>query len=143
MSKGIRFSPAQKRAFVVHGAVLVFQVAALAAIAGWDTLHGFPLDDAWIHQVVARTFARTGTLGYAPGHHGAGATSYLWAALLAVNYKVVHGSPGIYTFFLNALAYIGAGQCLAALILRARPQVASERLWAGVTIAVAGTASLG
>src|SRR5262245_44722032 len=138
MSKGIRFSPAQKRAFVVHGAVLVFQVAALVAIAGWDTLHGFPLDDAWIHQVVARTFAQTGTLGYAPGHHGAGATSYLWAALLAINLKSLHFDPVRWTLGINVVAALATGQLLFRLVARARPEAMGEGVWrvtsAGVTL---------
>ena len=142
MPKEITFSD-RKRVLVVHGAVLVFQIAALMAITGWETLHGFPLDDAWIHQVVARTFAQTGTLGYAPGHFGAGATSYFWASLLALNYKLVHADPGVYTFLLNALFFIGAGQCLAVLMERARPQEVSAAAWSVVTVAVAGAASLG
>ena len=142
MSKEFNLSD-RKRVLVVHCAVLVFQIAALAAITGWDTLHGFPLDDAWIHQVVGRTFAQSGTLGYAPGHFGAGATSYFWAALLAINYKLIHADPGVFTFFLNALFFIGAGQCLAVLVHRARPQETSPTVWAIVTAAVAGTASLG
>ncbi len=81
-------------------------------------IDGFPLDDAWIHQVVARTFGTTGTLGYAPGQHGAGATSYLWAALLAVNYAVFHASPFAYTLALNLALMIGTGHFLLAIVLR-------------------------
>jgi hypothetical protein len=133
-----------KFARVVHAGVLICQLAALVAlVARWETLRGLPLDDAWIHQVVARTFARTGTLGYAPGHYGAAATSYLWATLLAGNYRFLHANPGIFTFVLNALAYVAAGQCFAALLLRARPESEDEATWAlisGGVAAIAGTA---
>ncbi len=37
--------------------------------------------------------AETGTLGYAPGEHGAAATSYLWAALLGVKPALVPRRP--------------------------------------------------
>ena len=92
--------------------------AQLAALLWFAVPRGLPLDDAWIHQVVARTFAETGTLGYAPGEHGAAATSYLWAALLAVNFKVVHMSPVRWAFGLNAVASLVTGQALYALLAR-------------------------
>lgn len=79
-----------------------------------------PLDDAWIHQVVARTFAESGTLGYAPGQHGAAATSYLWAALLAINFKLLHLDPSLWALMLNAACAVVAGQLLYSLLLRVR-----------------------
>lgn len=72
---------------------LLLALAQLVALFSFARRVGLPLDDAWIHQVVARTFAESGTLGYAPGEHGAAATTYLWAALLAVNFKLLHLSP--------------------------------------------------
>lgn len=98
---------------VVHG-------AGMWLFAGpWRAIHGFPLDDAWIHQVVARTFATTGTLGYAPGQHGAGATSYLWAVILSANFRWLHVDPVAYTFVVNALLAAMAAQLLLVLVRRA------------------------
>src|SRR5262245_6256585 len=84
----------------------------MAAIAWFSPGPGLPLDDAWIHQVVGRTFAETGTLGYAPGQHGAAATSYLWAVLLAINFKVFHFDPSRWALALNGASAIATGQLL-------------------------------
>lgn len=92
----------------------------LAAIGWFSPGRGLPLDDAWIHQVVARTFAETGTLGYAPGQHGAAATSYLWAAALALNFKIAHLDASLWALLLNGLSAIVTGQLLFTLLLRAR-----------------------
>lgn len=108
---------------------LLLGALQLAAIAWFCPGRGLPLDDAWIHQVVARTFAETGTLGYTPGQHGAAATSYLWAALLAVNFKVVHLEPALWALIFNSACAVGAGQWLYALLERARPGDFAEAPW--------------
>lgn len=107
---------------LLGGALAVLQTIALFWFA---TPTGLPLDDAWIHQVVARTFAESGTLGYAPGEHGAAATSYLWAALLAVNFRWLHVDPVRWAFALNLVAQLATGQLLFALLARGEP--AEER----------------
>ncbi|MCB8952367.1 MAG: hypothetical protein H6650_10175 [Ardenticatenales bacterium] len=68
-------------------------LAALAALACvflylWlaRPLLGFPLDDAWIHQVYARNLGLTGRWEYAPGTAGSGSTSPLWTLWLALGY---------------------------------------------------------
>ncbi len=48
---------------------------------------GFPLDDAWIHAVYAREFARSGSLAYNPGIPATGETSPLWAVMSAVVHR--------------------------------------------------------
>jgi hypothetical protein len=106
---------ASQRARLILGAV---QLVALALVSRGDfPPSGFPLDDAWIHQVVARTFAQTGTLGFEPGHHGAGATSFAWAALLAVNHAFIGMSPPLFACILGALFYFASGQLLLVLLL--------------------------
>lgn len=47
---------------------------------------GFPLDDAWIHQVYARNLGTNGEFAFFPGQPSAGSTSPLWAFLLALGY---------------------------------------------------------
>lgn len=97
--------------------VLITQLIALRMFAGpWPVMNGFPVDDAWIHQVVARTFATSGTLGYAPGQHGAAATSYVWAALLALNFKFLHLSPVWFTLGINVALTLAAGQLLFLIV---------------------------
>jgi hypothetical protein len=117
----------QKRTLLSHAAVLLAQGGVLIAFAGsFGAMHGFPLDDAWIHQVIARTFAETGTLGYVAGHHGAAATSYLFAALLSINFRIVHADPVTFTLALNVVFALGAGQCLLSA-LRTRELIAHDR----------------
>jgi hypothetical protein len=109
-----------------HVALLAVQAWGLSFFAApLRTIEGFPLDDAWIHQVVARTFATTGTLGYSPGHHGAAATSYLWAILLSLNFKVFHREPFAYTLVLNVALSLLAGQLLLLCLLDRRRDLAS------------------
>ncbi len=47
---------------------------------------GFPLDDAWIHQVYARNLATRGEFAFFPGQPSAGSTSPLWTILLSLGY---------------------------------------------------------
>lgn len=112
----------------------------LACIWWFSPGRGLPLDDAWIHQVVARTFAETGTLGYAPGHHGAAATSYLWAALLGINFKVLHLEPSRWALILNAISALAAGQLLFSILLRARARlgVAGDLSWTLTSLVASG-----
>jgi hypothetical protein len=109
-----------------HLGVLAAQAWGLSFFAApLRTIDGFPLDDAWIHQVVARTFATTGTLGYAPGHHGAAATSWLWALLLSLNFKLLHRDPFAFTLALNVALSLLAGQLLLLCLLDRRRDGAS------------------
>ncbi len=69
-------------------------LAAIAALAYQSTLRltgsdfGFPLDDAWIHQVYARNLGTRGEFSFFAGQPSAGSTSPLWACLLAVSYAL-------------------------------------------------------
>jgi ankyrin repeat protein len=112
---------------------IVLAILQLVAIGWFSPGRGLPLDDAWIHQVVARTFAETGTLGYAPGQHGAAATSYLWASLLAVNFKVLHLDPTRWALILNASSALASGQLLASLLDRAKPTDVEPLEWRAAT----------
>ena len=111
-----RLIPAMRRS---RPSLVVFavQAVALAVVLRREFPPiGFPLDDAWIHQVVARTFAHTGTLGFEAGKHGAAATSFGWAMLLAINYVALGWPPATYTLFVSALLYFATGQKLLRLL---------------------------
>jgi ankyrin repeat protein len=108
------------------GALLVVQLSALLWFA---PASGFPLDDAWIHQVVARTYATHGTLGYAVHQHGAAATSYLWALILSTNFMWFHADPVRWTVTINVIMSLVSGQLLFALLGRVRPDDVGEREW--------------
>ena len=102
----------------MRGSLCALQAGALLLLVGGQWTAGFPLDDAWIHQQVARTLAETGTLGLYSGQHGAGATSYLWALLLAGNYASLNVSPVLFANLINAALFLVSGQLLLSLLLR-------------------------
>ena len=122
---------------------LVLAAVQLAALLGFARVSGLPLDDAWIHQVVARTFAESGTLGYAPGAPGAAVTSSLWAALLAINFELVHVDPVRWAFGLNVIATLVSGQLFFSIVSRARPNAIGERAWTIASFGAALAASIG
>lgn len=68
---------------------------------------GFPLDDAWIHQVYARSLAHTGRWEYVPGVSSAGSTAPLWTLWLAFGYL-----PGLPFYW---WAYASGAACLVWL----------------------------
>ncbi len=132
---------------IAHVVLLAIELGGLFFFSGpWSVIHGFPIDDAWIHQVVARTFAATGTLGYAPGQFGAGATSYLWAAVLSTNYRWFHVDPVVFTLGLNVAFYLGSGALLLSMALRdglRERRAPSPRFEAAEAVLVVGLASIG
>lgn len=89
--------------------------AALLSVAGyllytsWNGYIGFPLDDAWIHQVYARNLVERGEWSFNPGEPSGGSTSPLWSLLMAAGYFVkIHpviwsGVLGWLTLFLIAV----------------------------------------
>lgn len=66
----------------VHAATAL--LFTLDSTPGTDAaLRGFPVDDAWIHLVYARSLGLCQGFAYNPGVQEAGSTSPLWALLLA------------------------------------------------------------
>jgi hypothetical protein len=63
------------------GAGLLFRFLC-GGSAGGTALSEFPLDDAWIHQVYARSLMQEGRLAYNPGVWESGASSLAWAVAL-------------------------------------------------------------
>lgn len=72
--------------------VLILGILAAIALGGYIWLSsvtfrtGFPLDDAWIHQVYARNLAQTGEWAFSVGEHSAGSTAPLWSGILSIGY---------------------------------------------------------
>ena len=85
------------------------------ALVGRGAPSGFPLDDAWIHQVVARNFASTGRPGFVPGTAAGGSTSLLWTLLLAPAHMVSGLDPVAYTRALSLFLWIATIEVLFAL----------------------------
>ncbi len=107
--------------------------------------HGFPLDDSYIHQTVARNFARYGTPGFNVGQHSSGATSLLWTFLQAFNFRCLHAvDPVWYNIALSYLLICSVGILLyviarrdglpqrTCLILAVAPALLGNFLWLGM-----------
>ncbi|MBN1658073.1 MAG: hypothetical protein JXA93_06705 [Anaerolineae bacterium] len=92
-------------------------VAAYVAVARFAGLHGFPLDDAWIHQTYARNLAATGQLAYVPGHPSAGSTSPAWSFLLSIAY-LLGLDPALWTHLLGGLSLAASAWFVYRLVSR-------------------------
>jgi len=106
--------------------------------------YGFPLDDSYIHQTVARNFAHYEVLGFIPGKPSSGATSLIWACLQASNYKFLHIDPVKFNFAFSwiMLGLIGpmlfilsrrdGMPLLASFALAASPALCGNFIWLGL-----------
>lgn len=124
-----------------HGGRLSFRLkAALAAIvasglsaavflAAAETMLrlGYPLDDAWIHQVYARNVGLHGEWAFAAGEPSAGSTSPLWVAYLALGYLL--RLPHQFWTYLGGVLLLAVLGWLSARWLRSRLPAQGHLLW--------------
>lgn len=98
---------------------------------------GFPLDDAWIHAVYARSLAREGALAYNPGTPATGATSLLWPVLLAPLQLLSSDAASLVlaTKLLGASLHI-LTTVLLALVLRPAPGARGAQLTSALCVAL-------
>ncbi len=75
-----------KRPVVALIALALLGSALFVLVTAVQGHAGFPLDDAWIHQVYARNLAQRGEFAFTPGEPSAGSTSPLWTIALSVGY---------------------------------------------------------
>ena len=107
--------------------------------------HGFPLDDSYIHQTIARNLAEHATLGFITGQRSSGATSLLWTILQAGNYRVLGGiDPVWYNLGFSYLCFAAIGPLLFLLakrdglsrrtcwVMAATPALMGNFLWLGL-----------
>jgi hypothetical protein len=96
--------------------ILIYSISLLVVASALRQQYGFPLDDSYILQTVARNFAHYGVLGFIPGVPSSGATSVLWACVQAANHRVLHADPILFNLALTwvLLASIGATLFLLA-----------------------------
>jgi hypothetical protein len=95
-------------------------LVVLAYCAGLATLCsalrgnvGFPLDDSWIHQVIARNLVISHSWGFTPGVTSSGSSSTLWTLVLAVQHLLApQQNPVFYPLILNSLLLIACGLLL-------------------------------
>lgn len=74
---------------------------------------GFPLDDSWIHQVIARNLVEYHSFGFTPGVTSSGSSSTLWTLVLALNYALfTHISPVVFALGLNSILLTTCGLLL-------------------------------
>ena len=83
---------------LLHGSLATLYVA----VSGEASL-GFPLDDAYIHQVYAEGIAYGEGLAYNPGTPAAGSTSPMWAIMLALFHRLGMSTPILATKVLGAI----------------------------------------
>lgn len=103
-------------------AVIVLTSAALylgvaLALAGSP---GFPLDDSWIHQTLARSLVREGRLAINPGEATAASTSPLWTFVLTGGH-LLGLAPFWWSHLLGALLLGATAFTTAALARRLFP----------------------
>ncbi len=136
-----------RQVYFIAGIGSVLVVAVYLLWAGLATPGGFPLDDAWIHQVFARNLAQRGEFSYNPGQLVAGSTSPLWTIILVPGY--IFGGEGyrwwayglgivflalttgeVYRLYLRLF---GAGQERAGLVAALFILVEWRLVWAGAS----------
>jgi hypothetical protein len=96
--------------------LFVAQLAAWVVIAGGDwPPTGYPLDDAWIHELAARNLVEHGVLGVNPQVYGSGATSPLWALTLSIG-AFLRITPPWFSNGLNLVLLLLTGQLVLRLL---------------------------
>lgn len=66
--------------------LILLEILSVILYLGKAGQFGFPLDDAWIHQVYARNLGLHGVMAFSPDQPSAGSTSFGWTVLLAAGY---------------------------------------------------------
>jgi hypothetical protein len=107
--------------------------------------HGFPLDDSYIHQTVARNFANSGELGFIAGRRSSGSTSLLWELIQAGNYRFLGAiDPVYYNIAISYLLLACIGPMLFMLcdqdrlptpmvvVIASSPAIMGNFLWLGM-----------
>jgi len=94
---------------------------------------GFPLDDAWIHQVYARNLVLHREWAFNPGQPSGGSTSPLWSLLLAGGY-IVAFNPIIWSAILGWISLAGATILTENIIRSLNKDYAPGIPWAGLFI---------
>lgn len=119
---------------IVAMTLLIALAVFLWCAPGYLTGRGFPLDDAWIHAVYARSIARELSYAYNPGVPAAGDTAPLWPLVLAPLHRLF--SNPIPATKIAGFAFHLVGACLATLALRAAATPRWAALAAGILVAV-------
>ncbi|MCC7359359.1 MAG: hypothetical protein IT317_07775 [Anaerolineales bacterium] len=125
----------QPQAWMVYLALAVLSAGLYVAFSRQAGEVGFPLDDAWIHQVYARSLGWRGEFAFAPGQPSAGSTAPLWTAVLALGYWW-RADPLLWTYGLGMLTLAATAWLAHQLVLALRPR-ARAAAWAAGLLVVA------
>lgn len=136
--------PVSRIAAATSGLLYVAYFVVLASVL--RTHFGFPLDDSWIHQVIARNLAENHVLGFPWKRPSAGSTSLIWTLLLAAGRMVLPRlSQVTFCLAVNGLFLFGIGYCLkrvaeedglgigAGWVVALAPALSGNFLWFGLT----------
>jgi len=107
---------------------------------------GFPLDDSWIHQQMARNLVRYRSFGFTPGVTSSGSSSAFWTFILSINYLLFPAhSPVFFPLIVNAALIVPSGILLwriavfdglpliYALALALLPALSGNYIWLAFT----------
>ena len=122
MVAGGNYLPVVSSPFVKNWAwysVLLFLVAIVSAAVYLlaSEASGFPLDDAWIHQVYARSLGLRGELAFNPGEPSSGSTAPAWSALLSLAY-LLKVNPQLWAYLWGVIFHLASAMCAARLSYR-------------------------
>jgi hypothetical protein len=92
--------------------LIVLQALSAALYLRKTDQFGFPLDDAWIHQIYARNLGLHGVMAFNQGQPSTGSTSFGWTLLLAAGYWL--GIPFFLWTYLWGSIFAVATACTAA-----------------------------
>lgn len=127
-------------AHAILSGVAVWFASALAPLGV-----GLPSDEAWTHQVIARSLADHGSLTF-PGVQGAVFASPLWDALLAINLATIKVEPARWAFGLGVVCHVATVNMLHGIVADDPPKGVTKLPWRlacfGGALAVACSADL-
>lgn len=103
-----------KKGIILFAILIVLGTINAVLYLGSTSEPGFPLDDAWIHQVYARNLGTRGTMAFSNSQPSTGSTSPAWSLLLAFGY-IINVLPTYWAYILGTIFAI-LSAALAALL---------------------------
>jgi hypothetical protein len=101
VSNGPARNDSRARWYLLIAAAYLAGLTALAMALRHNV--GFPLDDSWIHQEIARNLVQHHSFGFTPGVTSSGSSSTLWSLVLAIDYLLFPAhSPVFFPLIVNA-----------------------------------------
>ena len=124
--------------------ILLYSITFLVLISALHRQYGFPLDDSYIHQTVARNLARYGIPGFVPNQRSSGATSLIWTYLQGANLRFLHVDPVLFNLVFSWIMFAIIAPVLFTMarldglsprsswILAASPALCGNFMWLGL-----------